>query len=126
MPCNFSSTLFILARKATSVSRAKMATRLFSLSSKVPRMGVKDCTEIVTVVDEEAYISSLVRSSGITWQCCTEKRPSYRPRKPEKMKTHGKEPPDDWYKLSSERFFNSVFCTCIGLEPFILQKITGK
>ena len=70
MPCNFSSTLFILARKATRVSRAKMATRLFSLSNKVPRMGVKDCTEMVTVVDEEAYISSLVKSSGITWQCC--------------------------------------------------------
>jgi len=37
-----------------------------SLSNKVPRMEVKDCMGMVTVV-EEVYISSLVKSSGITW-----------------------------------------------------------
>jgi len=66
VPNILSSTLFIFVRKPTRASLAKIPTRLFSLSSNVPRIGVKACTDTVTVEEDEAYISSLVRSSGMT------------------------------------------------------------
>jgi hypothetical protein len=52
-------------RRSTTAKRAAPPTSGFELRSKVPRIGVNAWTEMVTVVDDDAYVSSGFRLSGM-------------------------------------------------------------